>query len=531
MVTSFCIFHLAAQNIRIEGTVLDAVTGIPVAGATAVLRYSTSPAPIDKVVTGAPGTFELSVTKPGSYAVELSADGFAETVFTDTSEPLRFSNAQFENGAGDTIRKIVVRIQRSGGLRGTIRDAETREPVQYATVWARRSFWLRGRRRLKEEGIAFSNDSGEFRLESLPAGEYVIEVQYHVDAQSSSGDTSKKQYPTIFWPGADPANIAWIKVEGGVDADVGTIDYTRVKPARVRGVITAKCHPESGNHLSLLQQIGGAFINRDPFIAACDGKPFPIPAVWPGAYKLIALSPGFQFGPDMETTPTSIGAVDFLVKEGESRDVEVKMSEGSRITGKVICDCQTPFVAGPDRTGVGLNPADGIGLAEAFDFNHDGLFEGRAALSGPVNVEFLNLSQDLYIKQIVFNGAESGRMVTILSGGAETLEITLSDSPSSITGTVTRESKPVPRDHVVAVPWPLRLSDGYPDFVSTESGAAGEFSLTKLAPGKYKVVSVGPAEWSRKDEPGVVELWLTGVDETELADRVTLTMRLESKLQ
>jgi hypothetical protein len=82
--------------------------------------------------------------------------------------------------------------------------------------------------------------------------------------------------------------------------------------------------------------------------------------------------------------------------------------------------------------GVGLDPADGIGQAEAFDFNQDGRFDGRPALSGPVNVE---------------------------------------------------------------------------------------------------VVSVGPAEWLRKDEAGAVESWLAGVDETELPEKATVTIRLESKRQ
>ena len=89
-----CTLTLAAQNVRIEGTVLDADTGVPISGAKAALRYATSPAPLESAETEATGTFQLSITQPGRYAVELSAPGFEETLYSGTGGAIEFDAAQ-----------------------------------------------------------------------------------------------------------------------------------------------------------------------------------------------------------------------------------------------------------------------------------------------------------------------------------------------------------------------------------------------------------------------------------------------------
>ena len=211
-----CALSLAAQSVRIEGNVVDADTGVPISGAKAVLRYVTSPAPLETVATDATGAFEFSVAQPGKYAFELSAQGYEETLYSGAGTSIEFDAAQFEPGAGDTVRNIVVKIPRSGGLHGRIRDAESREPIRLLTVRALRSWWLRGKRQLKEEGIAFTDDGGVFQLDTLPAGEYVLEVHQAETRRSlneQAGEkASTKRYPLKFWPDSDPQNVTWIQV-------------------------------------------------------------------------------------------------------------------------------------------------------------------------------------------------------------------------------------------------------------------------------------------------------------------------------
>ena len=162
----------------------------------------------------------------------------------------------------------------------------------------------------------------------------------------------------------------------------------------------------------------------------------------------------------------------------------MKLVEGTRIAGRVTCECRTP--SGAERTGVRLNPLDNMGLLAAFDFNSEGTFEGWASMWGPARVELLNMPQDLYVKKIALDGRETGPIVPALAGAGVSIDIVLSDSPATITGTIVQEDKPVARAHVVAVPWPMRMVDGYPDFASGESGDKGAFTIDKLAPVTYK---------------------------------------------
>jgi hypothetical protein len=513
---------LGAQTVRIEGTVLDGATGAPVGGATVVLRDAKSRAPLDRVVTGAPGTFELSVPRPGDYAVEASAPGFAETAFTGTAQSLRFTDPQFKSGASDMVLSIVIRLPQSGGLTGRIRDAESREPMSQITVRALRSLWLRGKRQLREEGIAFTDSRGDFHLASLPTGDYVVEIGDNTDPQGKDEHSSSKRYPQTFWPDSDPENIAWVHVPVGVETGTGTIDYAKAEPGRVQVQLSA-CRPGGGTAVTLYQQVGGAMVRRESVVSSCQGKSLLIPVDSPGTYQLSVLLHSGEL-PSMLTT------ADFKVIEGGNLNIELQPPAVSEIRGSVICECEATFVPGPNRTSLGFHPPARTSLIAAFDFNGDGVFEGRTVWSGSAQMEFLNLPPSLYVKRILLNGAETGEFVTVAPGLPMSIDITLSDTPAGLSGTVVRDGKTAPHDHVIVVPWPIRLVDGYPDFVSAQAGGNGEFVFPKLAPGTYKVVSVGPAEWSRKDEPGVVESWIFGIDDTTLGEKESRAVRLESKL-
>ena len=59
---------------------------------------------------------------------------------------------------------------------------------------------------------------------------------------------------------------------------------------------------------------------------------------------------------------------------------------------------------------------------------------------GPARVELLNLPQDLYVKKIALDGRETGPIVPALAGAGVSIDIVLSDSPATITGTVNASS-------------------------------------------------------------------------------------------
>jgi hypothetical protein len=93
-----------------------------------------------------------------------------------------------------------------------------------------------------------------------------------------------------------------------------------------------------------------------------------------------------------------------------------------------------------------------------------------------------------------------------------------------------RDDKPAVHDHVVRAAWPRKLFDEYPIFESAETDANGAFTIRNLASGKYHAVSVGPAEWLRKDEPNVIADSLSTAGDITIVEKETRTIGLSETL-
>src|ERR1039458_9799674 len=118
----FCGLKLLAQqdvvdqSVAINGTIVETGTGIPVAGAKVVLRYATSPVPVDTDVTAAAGTFHVSLNKPDKYAIEVSAPGFQETIYREGGPGIQIDETAFVPGAINTAHIIAPELPTGRGF-------------------------------------------------------------------------------------------------------------------------------------------------------------------------------------------------------------------------------------------------------------------------------------------------------------------------------------------------------------------------------------------------------------------------------
>src|SRR5262249_31311054 len=108
-------------------------------------------------------------------------------------------------------------------------------------------------------------------------------------------------------------------------------------------------------------------------------------------------------------------------------------------------------------------------------------------------------------------------------------EVVLSDKPSSFAGTVARET-PVAHDRVVIAKWPGPAGANYLAFTSADVDQQGNFTIGKLASGKYRVTAVGPEQWERRDMPNVVAEWLASAEDFELAAGESKTVQIKGTL-
>jgi hypothetical protein len=476
---------LFGQEAAIRGTVVEKTTGMPLAGIAVKLCYATG-ASIDSATTEASGTFRFAVTDAGAYRIEAEMSGFAEA-----SSPVEVPETALEPG-GEAVGAVTLKLARSGVLAGRVRDPDTGKPLRLLTVRALRSHWVRGHRQLEEEQVAFTDDDGFFRAE-VPPGGYLIEIRKRTP-DSEADPASPKRYPVLVWPAGEP-ETAGISVLPGVEANTGTIDMARIVPAKVQVQLPSSCFAGTSYQSKLFQRAGGALLPLDSLPAhLCDGA-IAIPQLAPGSYRFSAEI----FAPSGRTLAAT---ADFSVTEGDDLKLEAEVTESVTLTVRIACECEKPLDLAASPIRVLMPPSD-------FEVNAESCSVPRFP-PGPKRVLLRNLPEGLFAKSIAWKSPES-------------LEITLSDRPATVSGTA-------PPGQVIAALWPLRQEgDGYPEFQAAGTGENGGYTISNLTPGEYRITAVNPEEWLRKDEPGVVEGWLEKGEKFSVEAKENKTVNLTAK--
>ena len=118
---------VAAQAaVTVSGTVTDAGTSTPIAGATVTIVGSV---PLLSATTGATGTYAIVGVATGTYDVSASAPGYNTATLTNVSVP--------DAGATGIDFALTAATPVADGtttVAGTVTDAGTASPVQGATV-------------------------------------------------------------------------------------------------------------------------------------------------------------------------------------------------------------------------------------------------------------------------------------------------------------------------------------------------------------------------------------------------------------
>ena len=165
---------------RIEGRVVDAVSGLAVPGAEVRLQPVATPSSPNvsrsapratKTVAGGQFTFEEVAT--GSYALRVVAEGYAAGAYGRTrpsGEELAL-NVRPDTRATD----LVVRIWREAAITGTARDARGR-PLAGASIVVLSRTVLGDESRYYPRTPARADASGRYRVAGLMPGEYFVGV-------------------------------------------------------------------------------------------------------------------------------------------------------------------------------------------------------------------------------------------------------------------------------------------------------------------------------------------------------------------
>lgn len=489
---------------RISGQVSDGVSGKAIAGASVrLVRWAGGMGSQSYGRTDADGRFTFPDLPPGSYQVNVTADRYVGLEFGQRAqnEPGR----RIELGDGMQFDKADVALARTSAVEGRLMD-EFGEPVPGVTVQIARVVVAAGKRRLAPiSGGAIatrpSDDLGQFRVFNLPPGDYYVLA---LSGPFAGADDPSGFAPT-YYPGTRVATQARaIHLDSGSEVrDLSFVLATSPMAAISGSIVDASAQPVPGANLMLFQTTGGDVraLIMARMTADADGS-FLFRNVAPGSYVIQAFGRP-QGGGNLARAPFGSLALD-VPDDGRS-DLVVQIG-GATARGHISFEGS----AAPPRPGVvavyppsadfitapvGGGPPQTVTRDDwTFEVNN---MSGRRYIR--VNVG----APGWVLKRVTLNGRDiTDEPVDFRKGDIDGLEVTLTNTAATVTGTVTDGAAPatgygvlVFSDDQAKWTFPSRfIAAGGPN-------QQGVFRVTGLPPGSYRVIALPANEVADAQEP------------------------------
>src|SRR5947207_2778425 len=267
---------------RVAGQVIDALSRGPLPGATVVLTPigpglpSATGGYTPQAVTDANGQFVIQRLFSGRYRLQAQKPGFA---------PLtgRFEERTMDIAAGQSITGLELALQTGAVIAGRVVEASGR-PLSGLTVSAlRQAAGPDGRTIATTSQMAQTNGAGEFRLASLPEGNYVV-IAAPAPRPPFAPAVSESVLAPTYYPGTPDKDAAQVIAVGSAQT-VNGVQFSMVSLAahQVSGVLL----DEAGSPLA------GAIVMLmiDPKKGGSP-TPAPGPADENGRFKIGGIVPG-----------------------------------------------------------------------------------------------------------------------------------------------------------------------------------------------------------------------------------------------
>jgi hypothetical protein len=525
----------------IVGTVVDAVTGRPIANATVNVSADGNRTRVS-VVADDQGQFVLSEAPAGHLLITSRQKGYMPGQYGVRSLDAAFQ--WFDLADGEKAGGVVIRMWKYAVVSGTVTDASG-EPVVGASVMAARVAIVGGRTAITGGPKAWTDRRGIYRLASLPPVDFAI-----VFLPPPSAAPTNPAYPTLFYPDTtSPASASVLTLAGGEERRVD-FHVTRRTLFTVSGTVTGRLPGQSRPLQVSLHpaDLTGIPTTVDVMKATVDAQGhFTIPGALPGPYAIEAvevpmetapagtsrfsysqLANGFtttggnfsgRGGPTLPLAPLPSGTtlwahVPITVEDKNVDNVEVLLAPGAHISGRVVFDgnadkpseatlVSTPVMAmSTDGRELGLLPASGIGS--------DGRFETVGLPPGPYEVTFLFSGPDgtdWTLASINLDGREMiGQSLELGAADLTNAVLTFTDHPGQLSGVVRDDTgKPAPEATIYVFPTDRRQWANAAPIIRNELELrpvkSGSYQTT-LWPGEYFIVAVTATAqegWRRTD--------------------------------
>jgi hypothetical protein len=507
----------------IRGRIVSADTGEPLRHArvelsAAELRTSRA------VPSDLEGRFEFRNLPAGRFNLRASKNGYVTLSY---GQRRAFqSGRRIELAAGQAFSDGVISLPRGAVIAGRVVN-DLGEAVSGIRVGAWRLRYRDGRREVAPAGQgAQTNDLGEYRISALAPGTYFVGTWGGIaagGAVSEEGVTLAPTYhpatanlaegrPVTVRQAQEVANIDIAMVVSRAASVTGTVIDSRGRPAAGLAVTV---RPRGDPLLSLLNSAYGTSQPNGQFI---------VRNLMPGDYVLHAIvrTPDSK---DQESVdvPLTVGGDDI---EG----MTVTSAPNGRIAGRIVFDgeAQPAFAPGSLRVVVDSpeslqTPSAQVGAGWRFEIGN--IEPGRLTLS------FDGLPAGWAVKKIVADGRDVTESLFGLgpSSAATPFEITLTDKPTTLSGAVSRGSKPAATDDFTVVVFaddPVQWREGSKRVLIARPDQHGTYKITGLPPGRYRAIAVEYLDDGEQWNPELLGWARSRAVRVELEEGAAVTLNL-----
>ncbi len=523
----------AGGGFRVSGTVVNSLTGQPVAQARVRLVPTQEMDKSSVVIATDAGQFAFDNVAAGKYALVAGKPGYLIEAFNEHEQ---YSTAIAVGRPGLKTEDLIFRLHPEAIISGQVTD-EQNEPVPEADAVLFQYFLRDGERKITQREQTKTDDRGLYRFSGLSPGTYFVVIsarpwytQYLQPAPAEAADGAQPDlpdknsqldltYPLTYYSGVtDPESATPLKLAAGdrISADIRLVPT----PALHIRVKAPNLDPNQGFSAVITPKTFNGAILPTP-LPAQTTMPQPgelrIGGIAPGRYHLQLVFPGKQTSSyDQDLDLESNTEID-AASNNAAADISgvVKFQDGS-----------------PAPPGAAILLTSEMSSSAVAQISQNGEFrfdQGTTLPPGKYDVHIARVP-DIAFQSISARGARvSGRKVELTGSGPVRLTVTLARGLGRITGTAvsSKDGAPVAGAMVLLVP---QNPETDPALVRRDqSDSDGTFTLPSVRPGRYRLLAIQNGwdlEWMN---PQVLQPYLAAGAAVEVEkDRTyNLTVRVQ----
>jgi Carboxypeptidase regulatory-like domain len=581
---AFFIFALplalpAQQSMRgsIEGRVLNALNGQPVAGAqvsaasgpaglsgivagtlsagainpippqgATVIRATSSAGTIPSsgptITTGNDGKFSFTDLGPGTYRIMISANGFAPQQYGQRA-PNTLGTPITITAAGEQINNIVIALSPAAAVTGRITD-ENGQPAVDVPVQLLHVLYNPQGKIFQPITTSTANDRGEYRLYGIPPGRYYLVAgsgpnllgALAIARPPTLNRAPPVTYAVSYYPGVTDLNqSSVIQLSAGAEV-VANMRVARQNLYRIRGRVvdsrTGQPAPAASISLAYRTLTGsGGSVNFARNYDPASGN-FEIQNVIPGQYSIEARVGDAQGRPLPPTAPPDGPSAQMSINvTGNIEGLVLALADPVSIAGRVTIEGAVTVPPNLDRMRISIRPGGlglppiGLSAPRPSQVAADGTFRIDGLREGEYIFNVTGLPAGLYLQRADFGGADILSDVFKFSQGSSgTVNVVLRSGAGQLNGIIIdAKNRPVASAVVALIPVQRNRADIYRTSIT---GGNGSFAITGITPGDYSLFAWEAMEPNSYRDPDVLRQYESKGRSVRIAEASNQTIEL-----